>query len=63
MGYDNNCVVVADDAGVVTIINDQDGKIIRRVAHDAPLIDAPRIVQGRLLVADRAGKISAYFLP
>jgi serine/threonine protein kinase/rubrerythrin len=63
VGYDNNCVLTADSEGVVTLINDQDGKIIRRIAHSAPLIDAPRIVQGRLIVADRAGKISAYYLP
>jgi hypothetical protein len=55
-------VLVADDLGSVFVFGRADGQPLRRILHGTPLAAPPLLIDGRVVVADREGRISAYRL-
>jgi hypothetical protein len=55
-------VLIADDQGAVFVLGRSDGQVIRRIQHGAPLTAAPIMADGRVVIADREGRVSAYRL-
>ena len=55
-------VLIADDQGSVFVLGRSDGQVLRCILHGAPLTAAPLLVDGRVVVADREGRVSAYRL-
>jgi len=55
-------VLVADDQGTVFVLGRSDGQVLRAILHGAPLAAAPLLVDGRVVVADREGRVSSYRL-
>ena len=55
-------VLVADDQGSVFVLARSDGQVLRRILHGTPLAAAPLVVDGKVLFADREGRVSAYRL-
>ena len=55
-------VLVADDQGSLFVLGRSDGQVLRRILHGTPLAAAPLVVDGKVLFADREGRVSAYRL-
>ena len=56
-------IVVADNQGSVYLLAQADGSTIRRIVHRSLLQEAPLIIRGQLIVADRDGRVTSYHLP
>jgi outer membrane protein assembly factor BamB len=55
----NGLVAVADQEGQLHFLSTQDGRTVARIALDGPLSGSPRVANGLLLVATRAGTLYA----
>lgn len=55
--------VVIDNGGVMYLYGRSDGRLERRIAHGATLVAPPVQCGGRLLVADKEGRLTMYHLP
>ncbi len=55
--------LVGDDRGTVFMMSRADGTLQRRITHRSPLLCPPLIADGRLIVGDRDGNLTAYHLP
>ena len=55
----NGLVAVADFEGQLHFLSTQDGRTVARVSLDGALSGAPRVANGLLLVATRAGTLYA----
>ncbi|HET6786441.1 MAG TPA: PQQ-binding-like beta-propeller repeat protein, partial [Aquabacterium sp.] len=52
-------IAVGDNEGQLHFLSPQDGRTVARLSLDAPLSGAPRVADGHLLVATRAGTLYA----
>jgi hypothetical protein len=59
----DQAISVADDQGSIHLLSRKDGSTIRQINHRTLLHTAPLLINGRLIVADRDGKLTAYYLP
>ena len=55
--------VIGDDLGNVYLLSRTDGTLQRHIVHRSPLWCPPIIADGRLIVGDRDGNLTAYHLP
>jgi PQQ-like domain len=55
--------LIADERGAVFILSREDGRLLRRISHPSPVRCPPLIADGRLVLGDRAGNLTAYHLP
>jgi outer membrane assembly lipoprotein YfgL len=61
--YANGLIAVGDQEGYLHFLAAQDGRTVARVSLDGPVNGAPRLVNGLLLVATRAGTLYALRTP
>lgn len=61
--YANGLVAVGDQEGYLHFLAAQDGRTVARVSLDGPVNGTPRVVNGLLLVATRAGTLYALRTP
>ena len=55
--------VIGDELGNVYLLSRADGTLQRHIVHRSPLWCPPLIAEGRLIVGDRDGNLTAYHLP
>lgn len=61
--YANGLIAVGDQEGYLHFLAAQDGRTVARLSLDGPVNGAPRLVNGLLLVATRAGTLYALRTP
>jgi serine/threonine-protein kinase len=62
-GIGDGVVVAADAAGHLSIHSLDDGALLKRIPHTAPLAAAPLVRGGQIVVVDVKGTVAAYAVP